>query len=83
VHYVFRINGVIWAFKRRYISFGKEVTVDFRRNWTIDHVFRATGIVSTLKAACTMLCAYNGVIWAFKHRIISNGKDITDDFLQN
>jgi hypothetical protein len=82
VHYVVRINGVIWAFKRRNISFGKEITVDFRRNWTIESVFRAIGIVWMLKAACTMLCAYNGEIWAFKRRVISKGKEITDDFRQ-
>jgi hypothetical protein len=30
------------------------------------------------------LCrAYNGVIWAFKRRIISKGKEITDYFRQN
>jgi hypothetical protein len=50
-------NGVIWAFKRRNISNGMENTDDYGQNWTNDRVLRATGIVLTLKAECTMLCA--------------------------
>jgi hypothetical protein len=74
---------VIWAFKRRNFSFGKEITVDCGRNWTMDRVFRATGIVSTLKAACTMLCACNGVIWASTHRNNTSGKESTVKFRRN
>jgi hypothetical protein len=49
---------------------------------TNDRVLRVVGLVSKLHTACTMCCAQNAVISAFKCRNISIGKEITIIFRQ-
>jgi hypothetical protein len=56
--------------------------VHFSTKSTSDRVLRVAGLVSKLHTACTMLCARNAVIWAFKRRNISIGKEITVIFRQ-
>jgi hypothetical protein len=50
---------------------------------TNDRVLRVVGLVPKLNPKCTMFCVQNAVIWAFKRRNISIGKEITVIFGQN
>jgi hypothetical protein len=74
---------VKWAFKRRNISNGEEVTVDFLKNLIKDRVMRALSLVSKFNSKCLMFCVYNRVICANKCRNICKVKDVTVDFRQN
>jgi hypothetical protein len=46
-------------------------------------VLRVVGLASTLNRACTMFCALHAVIWSFKRRNVTNGKEITVISRQN
>jgi hypothetical protein len=50
---------------------------------TNDQVLRVVGLVPKLNPTCTMFCVQNAVIWAFKRRNFSIGKEITVIFRQN
>jgi hypothetical protein len=50
---------------------------------TNDRVLRVVGLLSKHSTACTMFCAQNAVISAFKCRNISIGKEIAVIFRQN
>jgi hypothetical protein len=126
-------NAVSWAFKRRNISNGTDITVIFRQNRrtiafyelfadfdalysvhyvlrlkcsklgvcttkslqrvgnyshflsksTNGRVLRVVGMVSTLNTAGDMFCALHAVIWSFKRRTVTNGKEITVICCQN
>jgi hypothetical protein len=56
--------------------------VHFLSKSTNDRVLRVVGLLSKHSTACTMFCAQNAVISAFKCRNISIGKDITVIFRQ-
>ena len=44
---------------------------------------RVSGIASTSENTCTTFCTHNAVKRAFKRRSISNGREISINFLQN
>jgi hypothetical protein len=55
----------------------------FSSKSTNDRVLRVVGLVPKLNPTCTMFCVQNAVIWAFKRRNFSIGKEITVIFRQN
>jgi hypothetical protein len=55
----------------------------FSTKTTNFRIVRVVGLVWMLNTSCTMFCATDAVIWAFKRRNISIGKEITDIFRQN
>jgi hypothetical protein len=50
---------------------------------TNDRGLRVGGLVATLNRASTMFCALHAVIWSFKRRNVTNGKEITVISRQN
>jgi hypothetical protein len=83
VHYVLRANcsnlGLQTSkYLNREGNYGH-----FSLKSTNDRVWPAFGLVAKLNTACTMFCAQTAVIWAFKRRNISIGKEITVIFRQN
>jgi hypothetical protein len=50
---------------------------------TYDRVLRVVRLFSKHNTAWALFCAQNAVIWGFKRRNISIGKEITDIFGQN
>jgi hypothetical protein len=50
---------------------------------TNGRVLRVVGLVSTLNTAGAMFCALHAVIWTFKRRTVTNGKEITVIFCPN
>jgi hypothetical protein len=57
--------------------------VHFSSKSTNDRVLRVVGLLSKHSTACTMFCAQKAVIWRFKCRNITIGKEITVIFRQN
>jgi hypothetical protein len=55
----------------------------FSSKSTNDRVLQVVGLLSKHNMACTTFCAQNAVIWGFKRRNISIGKEITVIFGQN
>jgi hypothetical protein len=55
----------------------------FLSNSTNGRVLRVVGMVPTLNRARTMFCVLHAVIWSFKRRNVTNGKEITVIFCPN
>jgi hypothetical protein len=55
----------------------------FSSKSTNDRVLQVVGLLSKHNMACTTFCAQNAVIWAFKRRNFSIGKEITVIFREN
>ena len=55
----------------------------FSSESTNDYDLRVYALVSTLETACSAFHKYNAVKRAFKHRNLSNGREITLNFRQN
>jgi hypothetical protein len=83
VHYVLRLNcsslGVYTTNSLQRVGNYS----NFLSKSTNGRVLRVVGISSTLNRARTMFCALHAVIWSFKRRTLSNGKEITVIFCPN
>ena len=72
-----------FAFIRRNILNGREITHNFRQNRRMKAICESPEFVLTLESVCTTFCMQNGVKFAFKRRNILNGSEITHNFRQN
>jgi hypothetical protein len=83
VHNALRLKcSSLGAYTTKYLNREENYCL-FSTKKTNVRILRIVGLVSRLNKPCRMFCASNAVIWSFKRRNISIGKEITVVFCQN